>query len=170
MFSPLSASPLLGRGRQTCNSASCAAKKDYGMNIEYLTANLNNWNERVAIHANSESESYDIDSFLAGHSTLREIELTVLGDVANKDFLHLMCHFGLDTLSWARRGAKITGVDFSQEAIDLARSLAQRSEIDARFVCSDVFQLDKTLSGKFDIVFASYGVLCWIPDIHESVP
>ena len=81
-----------------------------------------------------------------------------------------MCHFGLDTLSWARRGAKITGVDFSQEAIDLARSLAQRSEIDARFVCSDVFQLDKTLSGKFDIVFASYGVLCWIPDIHESVP
>lgn len=134
---------------------------------EYLRTNLKNWNERVAIHAEDVSDSYDIEGFLAGGSTLNDIEITELGDVSGKNLLHLMCHFGLDTLSWARRGARVTGVDFSPEAINLARSLAERSALDARFVCSDVSRLRTNLCGEFDIVFASYGVLCWIPDIRE---
>ena len=82
-----------------------------------------------------------------------------------KSLLHLQCHFGMDTLSWARLGARATGVDFSDEAIALARSLSQELGIEARFVCSNIYDLPDVLSGQYDIVFTSYGVLCWLPDL-----
>jgi SAM-dependent methyltransferase len=94
------------------------------------------------------------------------LEREELGDVSGRSLLHLQCHFGLDTLSWARLGARVTGVDFSPQAIDLARSLAQELELDARFICSDIYALPEVLSQRFDLVYTSYGVLTWLPDLE----
>jgi SAM-dependent methyltransferase len=130
---------------------------------EYIEANRRNWDDRVPIHL--ASDFYDVASFKAGRSTLMPIEREELGDVSGKTLLHLQCHFGLDTLSWARGGAIVTGVDFSGPAIEAARSLAQELQIEARFIETDVYKLPEALSGSFDIVFASYGVLCWLTDL-----
>src|SRR6266540_4925665 len=100
----------------------------------------------------------------AGRERLRAFMLEV-GDVAGRDLLHLQCRFGLDTLAWARRGARVTGVDFSERAIALARSLAAETGLEATFVCSDVLELDTALQGEFDIVFTSFGVIWWLPDL-----
>jgi SAM-dependent methyltransferase len=131
----------------------------------YLSANRAHWNEVVPSHAGS--ASYDVDGFKAGKNTLRSIEREELGDVSGKSLLHLQCHFGLDTMSWARLGAQATGIDFSQEAISLAQSLSRELGMDARFVCSDIYGLRGTLTGEFDIVFTSYGIKAWLPDMAE---
>jgi len=130
---------------------------------DYTRTNLDHWNELVSLHA--QSKFYDLQSFKAGNSTLKPIEVEELGDVAGKSLLHLQCHFGLDTLSWARRGAQVTGADFSDQAIALAQSLSQELEIKANFVCSNLYDLPNVLSGEFDIVYTSYGVLCWLSDL-----
>lgn len=111
------------------------------------------------------SDFYDVVGFRAGKDRLRSIELSELGDVAGKSLLHLQCHFGLDTLAWARRGAQVVGVDFSEASIALARSLSHELKIPARFYCTDVVRLPQELSGAFDIVFTSYGVLHWLRDL-----
>lgn len=130
---------------------------------EYLKANRAHWDEVTPHH--ERSEFYDVDGFRAGRCSLKSIELNELGDVSGKSLLHLQCHFGLDSLSWARLGAKVTGVDFSAEAITLARSLSRETGIEARFVESNIYNLAEMLEGKFDIVFTSWGVLCWLPDL-----
>jgi SAM-dependent methyltransferase len=131
---------------------------------EYLEANRARWDELTPIHARS--PFYDLDGFRAGKSSLHSIELEELGDVRGKSLLHLQCHFGQDTLSWARLGAQVTGVDFSEKAIALARSLADDLGIEARFICTTIAQLPAVLADSFDIVFTSYGVLSWQPDLR----
>ena len=128
-------------------------------------ANRALWNEWTDIH--EKSDLYDIESFKAGKIRLHQIEREELGDVNGKSLLHLQCHFGLNTLSWARLGAKATGVDFSEKSIALARSLADELKIDADFVLSDIEKLPENLTGEFDIVFTSYGVLAWLPDLKR---
>ena len=130
---------------------------------EHTEANRRHWDECVPIHA--ESNFYDVASFTAGKSKLKSVELEELGNVRGKTLLHLQCHFGLDTLSWARAGAVVTGIDFSERAIETARELAADTGIDARFLVSDIYTLPENLQGQFNIVFASYGVLCWLPDV-----
>ena len=130
---------------------------------EYTEANRRHWDEVVPIHAGS--DFYDVASFKAGKTKLKPVELEELSDVRAKTMLHLQCHFGLDTLSWAREGAIVTGVDFSNQAIETARALAAECNIDARFIVSNVYELPDKLDGQFDIVFTSYGALCWLPDI-----
>jgi SAM-dependent methyltransferase len=130
---------------------------------EYLAANKALWDEWTAIH--ERSGFYDVEGWIAGRDRLRAFMLDEVGEVAGKDLLHLQCHFGLDTLSWARRGARVTGVDFSERAVELARSLAARTGLDATFICSDVLELDATLHGRFDVVFTSFGVIWWLPDL-----
>ena len=132
---------------------------------DYYETNKKRWNELVGIHA--DSEEYDIEGFLAGQNTLKPVELKILGDVKGKSLLHLQCHFGMDTLSWSRLGAKATGVDFSETAIELATELARKAGTDTKFVCSNVYDLRDNLEGEFDIVFTSIGVLCWLHDIGE---
>lgn len=132
-------------------------------NKDYMRVNLGLWNEKTSIH--EKSEFYDLEGFKSGKSTLKSIELEELGDVSGKSLLHLQCHFGMDTMSWARLGAKVTGIDFSDKAIALAKSLSKELEIDANFVCSNIYDLPNILTGEFDIVFTSYGVSCWLPDI-----
>lgn len=130
---------------------------------DYMNANQQRWDELVSIHA--ESEFYDLASLRAGKTSLHSLELEELGDVAGKSLLHLQCHFGMDTLSWARLGARVMGADFSPPAIQFAQSLSRELGIEARFVCSNVYDLPHVLSEQFDIVFTSYGVLGWLPDI-----
>lgn len=130
---------------------------------ESLKANKDLWDAWASAHRTS--KFYDVDGFKAGRCTLQEIEREELGDVAGKSLLHLQCHFGLDTLSWARLGAKVTGADFSPKAIELARDLAAECDIQAEFVCSNLYDLADNLSGQFDIVYTSRGVLPWLPDL-----
>lgn len=128
-----------------------------------LAGNRAHWDEVTPLHARS--AFYDVDGFLAGRETLDALVLDEVGDVAGKSLLHLQCHFGLDTLSWARHGARVTGVDFSGAAIALARDLARRAGLDARFIESNLYDLPGRLDRRFDTVFTSYGVLCWLPDL-----
>jgi len=132
---------------------------------EYIIGNRELWNELTPIHECS--KFYNVERFKSGKSTLKPIEFEELGDVSGKSLLHLQCHFGLDTLSWARLGARVTGVDFSDKAIALACSLSREVDIEANFVCSDIYGLPKTLDGEFDIVFTSYGILAWLPDLKH---
>lgn len=133
---------------------------------ESAEGNKKRWDVLAARHGQGSDSYYDINGFLAGGSSLNDRELaavtTAAGDVAGRDLLHLQCHFGLDTLSWARRGARVTGVDFSPVAVRRARELAGRAGLQAEFVESDVLTLPADLTGRFDVVFASYGVLCWV--------
>jgi ubiquinone/menaquinone biosynthesis C-methylase UbiE len=129
-----------------------------------MDANQRHWDSVVSIH--TASEFYDVASFKGGQSKLKPVELEELGDVRGKSLLHLQCHFGMDTLSWARHeGAIVTGADFSLNAIEEARALAADLGIDARFVHSNIYNLPQNLDGQFDVVFTSYGVLGWLPDL-----
>ena len=129
---------------------------------EYLFANQSLWDEWARINAGS--KFYDVESFKAGRSTLKKLELGEVGEVQGKRLLHLQCHFGMDTLSWARLGAQVTGIDFSPEAVRLAQSLSQELAIPARFLCTDLYALPGLLDEQFDVVFTSYGALTWLPD------
>ena len=128
-----------------------------------MDTNRAHWDEVVPIHV--ASDFYDVASFKAGESKLKPVELAELGDVRGKTLLHLQCHFGLDTLSWAREGAIVTGIDFSEPAIAQARALASELSIPARFIVTNVYDAPSVLDEQFDIVFTSYGVLGWLPDI-----
>jgi 2-polyprenyl-3-methyl-5-hydroxy-6-metoxy-1,4-benzoquinol methylase len=132
-------------------------------NDRYLAANRALWDEWTAIHETS--AFYNLEGFRRGGVRLRDVEIEDVGPVEGKTLLHLQCHFGIDSLSWARLGAKVTGADFSQPAIDLARSLAEELHLDATFVRSNVYDLPETLEGEFDVVYTSRGVLGWLPDI-----
>jgi SAM-dependent methyltransferase len=124
------------------------------------------WDELVGVHVRA-PDWYDLDTFRTGRQTLRTIETEEVGDVRGKRLLHLQCHFGMDTISWAKRGARVVGADFSPEAIGLARQLSEELSVEADFVCSNIYDLPQHLEGEFDIVFTSYGVLCWLPDLTE---
>jgi SAM-dependent methyltransferase len=132
---------------------------------EYMAANKALWEEWTAIH--ERSGFYDVEAWKAGNRPMVEFALEEVGDVSGRDLLHLQCHFGLDTLAWARRGARVTGVDFSERAIALAGSLAAELRLDATFVRADVLELDRVLDGDFDIVFTSFGVLGWLDDLER---
>jgi SAM-dependent methyltransferase len=129
----------------------------------YTQANKELWNDWADIHVGS--RFYDVEGFKAGACALRPLEVEELGDVTGKTLLHLQCHFGLDTLSWARRGARVTGIDLSDRAIDAARGLAAELGIDATFVCTPLYELEDVLDGEFDVVFTSYGAIEWLPDL-----
>ncbi len=125
--------------------------------------NRNTWNSKVAIHA--QSEFYDLANFKKGKSSLNKYELDALGNVSSKSLLHLQCHFGQDTLSFARMGAKCTGIDISDEGIKLAKQLNTELGLDANFICCNVLDTSEYVSEKFDIVFTSYGTIGWLPDL-----
>ncbi|HSF30977.1 MAG TPA: class I SAM-dependent methyltransferase [Candidatus Tectomicrobia bacterium] len=132
---------------------------------EYLEVNRRTWNAWTRL--NVASKFYDVEGFKAGRMTLDPIALAGPGDVTGRSLLHLQCHFGMDTLSWARRGAIVTGIDFSEEAITTARALSEELGIPATFVQSNLYDLPQNLTGQFDIIFTSYGVLGWLPDLER---
>ena len=130
---------------------------------DYFEMNRKGWDKRTAVHIGS--KFYDVAGFLKGQTSLREIELNALPDVAGKSLLHLQCHFGMDTLSWARQGAQCTGVDISPAAIAQAEQLAKKTNLNAEFICSDLYSFKRTRQVPYDIVFTSYGTICWLPDL-----
>lgn len=130
---------------------------------ERIEINRRNWNERTPIHASS--DMYDVESFKAGKITLTDIEIAELGPVEGKSLLHLQCHFGLDSMSWARLGAEVTGIDLSDASIELANELNDELGLGARFIRSNVYDLPHVLDERFDVVYTAIGALCWLPDL-----
>ena len=133
---------------------------------EYI-ANHAWWEERAGVHPTTNFYHRHIQSLRNGGITLHEPELAEVGDVAGKQLLHLQCHIGTDSLSWARQGAIVTGVDFSKVAIGQAREFADELKLPAKFVHSDVYELPDRLSGQFDVVFSSYGTIIWLHDLQR---
>jgi SAM-dependent methyltransferase len=133
------------------------------MNEDHFEVNRQTWNEKVKIH--SKSEMYNLEAFKNGKSSLMSYELKALGDVKGKSLLHLQCHFGQDTMSWSRLGAKCVGVDLSNDGIKLATALNEELELDAKFQCCNVLDTSEYIKETFDIVFTSYGVIAWLPDL-----
>ncbi|WP_294308933.1 class I SAM-dependent methyltransferase [uncultured Chryseobacterium sp.] len=131
----------------------------------YLDINRNSWNAKVEPHL--KSDFYFVDEFLKGRTSLNSIELELLGNVQNKSILHLQCHFGQDSISLARLGAKVTGIDLSDKAIEAAGDLARKAQTDTEFICTDLYNLPNILDRKFDIVFTSYGTIGWLPDLRK---
>ncbi|MDP8901455.1 MAG: class I SAM-dependent methyltransferase [Actinomycetota bacterium] len=140
--------------------------KGEGWQSRWQETNRASWDERVPIHVCG--EFYDVAGFKAGKEHLRPFELEEMGDVSGKELLHLQCHFGKDTLGWARRGARVTGLDFSAPAIEAARGLAAEIGVEAEFVRSDVYEAREALGGRtFDVVYTGLGALNWLPDIER---
>jgi SAM-dependent methyltransferase len=134
------------------------------MDVErYTDLNLALWESRLEHHLRS--DFYALEDFKCGATSLNEIELALMGDLRGREVVHLQCHFGQDTLSLSRMGAHATGIDFSPKAIDTARSLARELSLDAQFVCADVHEAPGCLSKPADMVFTTYGVLGWMPDM-----
>lgn len=124
------------------------------------------WDERVPLHVRS--ELYDVEGFKAGRQTLEPFERRLAGDVSGLRLAHLQCHFGLDSMGWARLGASVAGLDFSQPAVDAANGLAGELGLDARFVCADVYDAVDALGGeRFDLVYTGLGALNWLPDVER---
>jgi len=133
--------------------------------MDYKKVNKQSWNNRVASHF--ESAFYDVPNFIAGATSLNPPELALFGDVRGKKILHLQCHFGQDSISLARMGAHVTGMDLSDAAIAKARELNETCGTDVTFVVSDVYELPEHLEGQFDLVFTSYGTIGWLPDLKK---
>ena len=132
-----------------------------------IEMNRRNWDERAAIHARDTTGDYMLDRFRAGEDALHEIEAAELGDISGKRVLHLQCHIGRDTLCLVRRGATVTGLDFSGAALDVARRLSAETGLKANFVEGTVDQAPDLTPGPFDLVFATWGTICWLPDMKK---
>lgn len=128
-----------------------------------LAANRALWNKRTEAHMSS--EFYDVAKFREGKSSLNQFELDLLGNVQGKSLLHLQCHFGQDTLSLARMGANVTGIDFTDTAIAAARQLNTELGLHAKFECCNVYDTREFVKEQFDFVFTSYGTIGWLPDL-----
>lgn len=127
--------------------------------------NRASWNELTSIHV--DSDFYDVVGFRNGKSSLNSIELTEIGDVKGKKILHLQCHFGLDTLSFARLGANVTGIDISDESIKMAQKLSDELSIPAKFIRSNIYEINNIVEDNFDIIYTSYGALNWLDDLNK---
>jgi 2-polyprenyl-3-methyl-5-hydroxy-6-metoxy-1,4-benzoquinol methylase len=134
---------------------------------DYVEMNRRNWDERAAIHARDTTGDYMLDRFRAGEDALHAIEATELGDITGKRVLHLQCHIGQDTLCLARRGATVTGLDFSSAALNVARRLSDQTGLKADFVEGTVDQAPDLTPGPFDLVFTTWGTICWLPDVKK---
>lgn len=133
-----------------------------------MAVNQDNWNARVSVHLGP--GGYDLDRLVENPTALTDVvtfDRAYLGDLTGCDVVHLQCHLGTDTVSLARLGANITGLDFSPDAVAAARSLAERCEIDARFVEGDVHDAPALLGRTYDMVYTGVGAINWLPDINR---
>ncbi|HET9895315.1 MAG TPA: class I SAM-dependent methyltransferase [Streptosporangiaceae bacterium] len=136
---------------------------------DYRAVNKANWNERVPAHV--ASPDYQVTEFVADPAFISRVvrfDVPRLGDIAGLRGVHLQCHIGTDTISLARLGASMTGLDFSAPALEQARELARKTGADATFVESDLYAAADVLGkGQFDLVFTGVGAICWLPDIRR---
>jgi SAM-dependent methyltransferase len=134
-------------------------------NKDYLSINKASWNQRTEAHW--DSDFYDVKGFINGESSLNDIEIGLLGNIKGKRILHLQCHFGQDSISLAKLGAQVTAMDLSDKAIERANELADKTGTEVNFICCDVYDLPNHLNEQFDIVYTSYGVIGWLPDLNK---
>lgn len=132
----------------------------------FFDTNRQNWDERADIHIGDRTGSYGFEQFFRGEDILTPIEAAEIGDIAGLDALHLQCHIGLDTLCLVRRGARATGLDFSENALGHARELAAKAGLAARFVHGNVYDAPALIAERFDFVFTTWGTISWLPDIR----
>jgi SAM-dependent methyltransferase len=132
---------------------------------EFFDANRRNWDDRVAIHRRDATGFYAVEKVLRGGDKLNAIEAAEIGDISGLRVIHLQCHFGLGTICLARRGAKVTGLDFSPAAIAEARELARKTGSDVRFVEGNVYAARQLLEGEFDMAYVTWGTINWLPDL-----
>jgi SAM-dependent methyltransferase len=134
---------------------------------KFIDANKKRWDELAEAHY--KGKGYNVKEFIKGGISIGDIELQEVGDVKGKQLLHLQCHFGKDTLSWARLGATVTGVDFSSRAIELAQQLSNETDLKATFIQSEISKLEQStlVPASFDIVFTSHGAIYWLPDLQK---
>jgi SAM-dependent methyltransferase len=138
------------------------------MSDERIELNRLNWDERARIHARDTTGDYRLDRFRAGEDALHAIEAAELGDITGKRVLHLQCHIGRDTLCLSRRGAtRVVGLDFSPDALAVARRLAQETRLRAEFVLGSVYDAQRLAPGPFDLVFTTWGTIVWLPDLKR---
>jgi SAM-dependent methyltransferase len=134
-----------------------------------IATNRAHWDERAPAHA--ASPDYDVDRFRSDPAFLSDVvrfDLPRLGDVDGLRGVHLQCHIGTDTVSLARLGARMTGLDFSPAALHQARELAQAAGADVEFVEAELYRAPDVLpAGAFDLVYTGIGALCWLPDIRR---
>jgi SAM-dependent methyltransferase len=135
------------------------------MTVGYFAQNRKNWDDRAAIHVRDEAGGYRVQAFLDGADNLHDIEHDEIGDVSGLRIAHLQCHFGIDTLCLARRGASCVGLDFSVVAIGFARDLQAKTGLDASFVEGNVYDARDLIDGSFDMVYVTWGAIGWLPDI-----
>ena len=135
--------------------------------VEYFEANKNAWNQKVSFDI--ESEYYGIKGFKSGKNTLYPLDIKLLGDVVGKRILHLQSYLGLDSISLSRMGAEVVAIDFCQNAIDFAKGLSKELDTDTKFICSNIYDISKLNLGQFDIIYMSYGAICWLPDIDKLI-
>lgn len=128
-----------------------------------IETNKKAWNTKTPVHI--KSKFYNNKQFKKGKNSLKSIELNAIGDVNEKSLLHLQCHFGQDSMSFARMGANVTAVDFSDVAINEAKRISEEINVDVNFIESNVLELN--LNKEFDIVFSSYGAIGWLPDLEK---
>jgi SAM-dependent methyltransferase len=136
------------------------------MSEEHFTANRRNWDERVGIHRRDETQFYAVEKVLGGGDKLNAIEAAEIGDVRDLRIAHLQCHFGLDSICLAKRGAQVVGLDFSGEAIAAARKLAGETSSDVQFVEGNVYDARALLEGHFDMVYVTWGAINWLPGLE----
>ncbi len=137
---------------------------------ELFDANRANWDDRAVLHAARDGSGYGVGRFIEDRALLSDVvrfDIPLLPDVDGRRGVHLQCHIGTDTLSLARRGARMTGLDFSGEAVDAARRLVAETGDDVRYVEGNVYDAATILNGeKFDFVFTGIGALGWLPDVR----
>jgi 2-polyprenyl-3-methyl-5-hydroxy-6-metoxy-1,4-benzoquinol methylase len=133
----------------------------------YFEANRRHWNEVARLHPGTDFYRFYLDRIRTGGTSLHQFEIDEVGDVAGKSLLHVQSHIGTETLSWARRGARVTAVDFSPDALAHVTKLAAELGVEVRCVESNVYELPSVLDETFDVVYTSWGVLGWMPDIPE---
>lgn len=134
---------------------------------DYIALNRANWDDRAAAHA--ASPDYLVPELVSGERRLSGVvafDLDRLGDLDGLQVLHLQCHIGTDTLSLARLGAQVTGLDFSANSLAQARRIADAAGVSIEYVESDVYAASEVLAGRtFDLVYTGIGALCWLPSI-----
>lgn len=141
------------------------------MTTEFIDANRANWDERATLHAARDGSGYGIERYIQDTDALSDVvrfDRPLLGDITGARVVHLQCHIGTDTLSLARLGATVTGLDFSDNAVTEARRLADEAGVSVEFVRADVRDAADVLPrGSFDLVYTGIGALCWLPSIED---
>jgi len=132
---------------------------------DYYEINKKLWNQKVGIHLNT--ELYNMEAFMKGETSLDSATLRHLGDVKGKRILHLQCHFGQDSLSLARMGARVLALDLSDAGIQKAQELNDELGLDAEFICCNVYDAKEHIKEQFDIVYTSFGTIVWLPDLDK---